>query len=322
MKVQVSVVVPTCQRDELLNRCLSALTGQDLDPAAYEVIVAGDGGGDDTAKLVASWSERAQPAIRYVRTRKTSGPAAARNVGWRIARADIIAFTDDDCAPDPHWLKAGIRALESGAHAAWGRLIVPLTDLPTDYERDAARLERAEFVTANCFYRRSALERLGGFDERFTAAWREDSDLFFSLIERNGKFVHAPGAVVVHPVRPAPWGVSLTQQKKNVFNALLYKKHPSLYVDRVQPQPPWRYYAAVLSLSLTLSAAAAGRAELAVAASSLWLYVTARFCEQRLRGASRSLSHIFEMLVTSVLIPPLAVYWRLRGAIRYKVVFL
>ncbi len=87
----------------------------------------------------------------------------------------------------------------------------------TDYELNARNLVRSEFVTANCFYRKQALEAVGGFDERFRMAWREDSDLFFSLLERsNGSgpsaFVQAPDAVVVHPVRPAGWGVSISQQ--------------------------------------------------------------------------------------------------------------
>src|SRR5690606_30571680 len=110
------------------------------------------------------------------------GPAAARNVGWRAARCEVVAFTDDDCIPDPGWLAAGTRAVEQGFAAATGRVVVPLPDAPTDYERDAAGLARAEFVTANCFCRRSVLEALGGFDERFSAAWREDSDLHFALL--------------------------------------------------------------------------------------------------------------------------------------------
>ena len=52
----------------------------------------------------------------------------------------------------------------------------------------------------------------------------------------------APQAVVVHPVRPAAWGVSLGQQRKSMFNALLYQKHPQLYRCRIQPGPPWHYY--------------------------------------------------------------------------------
>ena len=71
--------------------------------------------------------------------------------------------------------------------------------------------------------RRVALERVGGFDERFTRAWREDADLMFALREHAGPIVDADAACIVHPVRPARWGASIGQQSKVYFDALLYK---------------------------------------------------------------------------------------------------
>jgi glycosyltransferase involved in cell wall biosynthesis len=322
MNPVVSVVVPTYRRNDLLTRCLSALIVQDHEADRYEVIVVDDAADAATRSLVERWRERLKVTIRYEATSGKRGPAAARNIGWRVARGEIIAFTDDDCVPDRAWLQAGEDAIRAGADAVSGRLLMPLPAPPTDYQRDAAGLCTAEFVTANCFFRRSTLERLGGFDERFTAAWREDSDLFFSLLENKGKFERADNAVVVHPVRPAPWGISLSQQKKNLFNALLYKKHPDLYVSRLQPRPPWHYYASVLSFLIAASAFAAGEIALGCLLLGIWFLITLRFCLYRLRDTSRSPSHVAEMAVTSALIPPLAVYWRLRGAIRYRVLFL
>jgi hypothetical protein len=69
---------------------------------------------------------------------------------------------------------------------------------------------------------------VGGFDERFTAPWREDSDLVVTQLECNARLVRVPEAAVVHAVRPARWGVSVRQQSKSMFSALLYKKHPVL----------------------------------------------------------------------------------------------
>src|SRR4051812_41746778 len=182
MALLVSVVVPTCGRRELLERCLAALEAQSLPREQYEIVVVEDV--------------------------KREGPATARNRGWRKARAALIAFTDDDCVPDRHWLENGLRALQ-GSDAVCGRVVMPLPARPTDYERDAQGLERAEFVTANLLCRKEALERVGGFDERFRLAWREDSDLHFSLLQAGARIVRAADAVVVHPVRPAGWGVSL-----------------------------------------------------------------------------------------------------------------
>jgi GT2 family glycosyltransferase len=320
--LRVSVVVPTYRRPDLLARCLEALARQEMDPTSFEVIVADDAAGEDARELVQAHSARSAAALRHVPVVGAHGPAAARNAGWRAARGAIIAFTDDDCLPDPVWLPAGLAAFSDDVAAVAGRVIVPLPSRPTDYQRDAAGLEGAEFVTANCFCRRSALEEIGGFDERFQVAWREDSDLQFALLERGHRIGCAPEAVVVHPVRAAGWGISLRQQRKGLFDALLYKKHPALYRSRLGASPLWDYYAIIASLAATAGFAWAGRPRPALAAGAVWAALTARFCARRLRGTSPAPSHVAEMVVTSALIPPLSVFWRLYGAWRFRVPFL
>jgi glycosyltransferase involved in cell wall biosynthesis len=318
---RASIVVPTYRRPDLLDRCLAALVAQDLGPANYELVVADDAASEDTRRQVDKWGAHDRPPVRYVPVRDRHGPAAARNAGWRAARSEVIAFTDDDTVPDPGWLRAGVQALES-ADAAWGRIRVPLPRPPTDYERSEAGLEGAEFATANAFCRRSVLVAVGGFDEQFTMAWREDADLFFTLLEKGYRVGPVPEAVVVHPVRPARWGVSLGQQRKHQFNALLYRKHPALYRQHIQPTPPWHYYGAVGALAVTLASATAGLHTLALIGAGLWLALTARFCARRLRGTSHAPAHMGEMALTSALVPLLSVYWRLRGALRFRVFFL
>ena len=283
----VSVVVPTCGRPELLSRCLAALERQTLAREQYEIIVA-----DDTGPR--------------------SGPAAARNRGWRSARAPIVAFTVDDTVPDAACLEEGLAAMRRGAHAVVGRTVMPLPDSPTDYERNESGLQSAEFITANCFVRRHVLQELGGFDESFRMPWREDSDLHFRLLEGGYRIARAERAQVVHPVRPAPWGVSVRQQKKVLFDALLFRKHPRLYRSRIRASPRWDYYLTVLFLLLS---------PLSWIAFALWLLLTGRFVAQRLHGSSKAPSHIAEMIVTSVLIPPVSVFWRAVGALRYRVAF-
>ncbi|MFC0398756.1 glycosyltransferase family 2 protein [Paraburkholderia rhizosphaerae] len=324
--VDVSVVVPTWRRPALLETCLHALAAQHLDCARYEIIVCDDGPDDATRTLVDRFAA-AQLArggvVRYMPVTATQGPAAARNVGWRIARAPLIAFTDDDTIPSPHWLRAGIAAAAAhDADAVSGRIEMPLPDLPTDYERDASGLARAEFATANVFVRRAALAAAGGFDERFTAAWREDSDLQFTLLAAGRRIVRADDAVVIHPVRPARWGVSLQQQKKSRFDALLFRKHPALFRQRIGARPPLRYYATVACAVFACVAWLAGKGTPGVVAAALWALLTAQFCAQRLRGTRRHWRHLAEMVWTSMLIPFLSVYWRLYGALRFGVVFL
>lgn len=324
MSARVAVVVPTANRRDLLDRCLAALLDQQIEEP-FEVVIADDAASIDTREQVAAWRDRAAPrgvTVRYIATAGRQGPATARNAGWRATAARFIAFTDDDCQPNREWLSAGTREMERGAQIVAGRVVVPTCDRPTDYERNASLLADAGFVTASCFASRDALETLGGFDERFRGAWREDSDLYFRALRAGIHVADAAGAFVVHPVRPARWGVSLLQQRKSADNALLYREHPELYRTRIQRGPPWHYYRTIGAGMAATLALTAGRRRTASVLAALWLAETARFTGERLRGTSRRPSHVAEMVVTSALIPPLAVFWRLRGAVRHRVLFL
>jgi glycosyltransferase involved in cell wall biosynthesis len=311
--------VAAWEDDAVAQRCLSH-TG--LNPARCEEESFYNGTAStatmtrDTVTVVADI-----PEVRYIPANGKRGPAAARNCGWRAARGDIIAFTDDDCLPDPEWLRSGVQAIQNGHDGAYGRVIVPLPNHPTDYEKDTLGLERSEFITANCFYHRSVLAAAGGFDERFTMAWREDSDLYFRLLKMGCDLVYVDSALVYHPVRPARWAISIHQQKKAMFNALLYKKHARLYRAKIQRRPPWHYYLATAGLAAGIAGIIAQYSLVGWLGLLTWLLSTAAFCLVRLKGTSKHLRHIAEMVVTSVLIPPLAVFWRLRGALKFKVFF-
>jgi glycosyltransferase involved in cell wall biosynthesis len=324
----VSVVIPTYCRVELLQRCLDALVAQDLDPELYEIVVVDDGHEDSVATHIAARAARTgnSPWLRYLRPAQGRGPAVARNCGWRAARGEIVAFTDDDTLPEAAWLREGAATLQR--HAEWsglcGRIRVPLAHggRPTDHERMTIGLESAEFATANAFVRRAALERVHGFDERFSRAWREDSDLQFRLMQEVAPIGREPRAVVLHPARAERWGVCLRQQRNAFFDALLYKKHPRLYRTRIRPVPPWNYYVmvglAVAAPLLLWSGSAAAAATAALLLVGFWL----QLAWARLRHTALALPHVVEMLATSALIPFLSVYWRLRGAIRFRVLFL
>ncbi|HYD80451.1 MAG TPA: glycosyltransferase family A protein [Paucimonas sp.] len=325
-QIAVSIVIPTCGRPQLLGRCLAALVLQRFDPARFEIIVVDDRPSIGTRDVVIEWAKhaaRSGPRISYLPSPGPHGPAAARNRGWRMARGPIIAFTDDDTVARTDWLEKGVQAFAGGeVDAVWGRIVMPLHRVPTDYELDAKGLERAEFVTANCFCRRAILERLGGFDERFRFAWREDADLYFSLLDIDARVAHVPGAVIVHPIRPAHWGVSLRQQKKILFDALLFKKHPTLYRRKIRAAPRWDYYLIVLALLTLLTGIAAGKPVMAALGGAVWLTLTGRFCAARLRDTAKTPLHVLEMLVTSALIPPLAVFWRIVGMLRFRAAFI
>lgn len=331
----VSVVIPTRARHALLRRCLDAVLAQQLGGVPFEVIVVDDEHDSETLHMIRGLQRipgeidgSVKPDLVYLRPVAGQGPAVARNRGWRAARAELIAFTDDDTVPQPGWLEHGLRAMAEAPHwsALCGRVVVPLAPQPrhrpTDHELMTLGLQEAEFVTANAFVRRGALEQVNGFDERFTRPWREDSDLQFRLVQQAGPIGRCADAVVFHPVRPEQWGVCLRQQRNAYFDALLYKKHRRLYRERIRRVPPWRYYAIVGLTAAALASAALGRFGVASGCGAVAAAFMLELAWQRLRETSLAPRHVTEMIVTSALIPFLSVYWRLRGALRFRVLFL
>lgn len=320
--MKISVVIPTYQRPQLLLRCVEALTHQIFPKDEYEIIVVSDGPDETTKTALHKVIPGIATVIRFYSLPKKKGPAAARNYGWSVARSNrLIAFTDDDCIPDPKWLLAFWNAFlrSPGNKSAFtGKTVVPIPVVPTDYERNIAQLEKAEFITANCACTRAALEKVDGFDEQFTMAWREDSDLQFKFLEHRVPIISVKSAVVTHPVRKAPWGVSIKEEKKGVFNALLFKKFPKLYKKRIQPAPPWRYYAILAFILSFLIAAFTGVTWLMLISFTGWAAFTGWFIARRLAHTSHSINHILEMTVTSAVIPVLSIYYRIYGSWKFK----
>lgn len=326
MAIKISIVIPTYNRPALLNKCLGMLTIQVFPKDEYEVIVISDGPDKETKKIVDYFKNNCQnkPVIKYDALPVKKGPAAARNKGWQTASGDLIAFTDDDCIPNIYWLRSIWNSYNQQEEIVFtGKVIVPKPLRPTDYEQNISRLETAAFVTANCFCTRKALEKVNGFDERFSAAWREDSDLQFRLLGQHIPVKCIEDAFIIHPARQVQWGISLKEQRKSMFNALLYKKHPDLYRKRIQASPPWLYYAIILSFILFwISLLSIKSFLLSAVILLIWVSLLGKFIYKRLSGNSHKVVHVVEMVVTSLFIPFLSVFWRLYGSVKFKVLFL
>jgi glycosyltransferase involved in cell wall biosynthesis len=326
---RISVVMPTYRRPALLSRCLDALLAQSLPGDAYEIVVVDDGRTDDTRACVAEFeaiaSHAGGPSIRYVQPEGTRGPAGARNRGWRAARGALIAFTDDDTVPDVDWLRLGEAAMAApGRVAAWGRVHVPLPATLTDNARNTAGLENAVFVTANAFVLCEALAAVGGFDERYLRAWREDTDLYFALLAAYPQpraIVSAPRALVLHPVRDAKFLVSIGQQANMAFDALLFKKYPQLYDQHIGFRHPPVDYSLIVAATVGALVAAPFSGLLAAALGAVALAGILVLTARRFKGLTPSMRQFVEMLVSSCAIPYLSLYWRAVGALRWRVAF-
>lgn len=191
----ISVVVPTCDRPEALARCMAALARQRTDDA-LEVVVVNDWHGAVHA-----------PGAQVVQA-SGKGPAAARNLGARAARGDVICFTDDDCAPGPDWARRLAAACAGGGAAAGTTIADPaaggaaaaaqlLTNTLMTTSLDATTGGLRFAPTCNLACHATTFAALA-FDEAFALAAGEDRDWCARLVAGGGILRHVPGAVVVH----------------------------------------------------------------------------------------------------------------------------
>lgn len=198
-----SVIVPTRARPDLLARCLERLApgAQHLAAADYEVVVADDGDDDTTRALLTA---RFPFVVHVAGPRR--GPAANRNAGARAARAEWLAFTDDDCLPDAGWL-AAFDAAREGHDALEGRTTCAAG---LHSPRDVAPVNEQGgcWWSCNVAVRREPFLALGGFDERFPHPFFEDVDLDMRMQQARWRRRFVREAVVDHPPRRRAGGAA------------------------------------------------------------------------------------------------------------------
>ncbi|MGA4845896.1 glycosyltransferase family 2 protein [Streptomyces sp. G5(2025)] len=326
-----AVVVPTLGRPSLAAtlRALADAEG----PKPERVILVDDRPGTDgttTTPLPVEIPAALRPLTTVVRG-QARGPAAARNTGWRAAgRVPWIVFLDDDVVPGPTWcddlaLDLAAAAADEGTEGTVGavtaRIDVPLPAdrRPTDWERNTAGLATARWITADMAYRREALESVGGFDERFRRAFREDADLALRALAA-GWPVTAGTRATAHPVRPADRWVSVRLQRGNADDVLMTRLHGRDWWTRAAaPRGRLPRHLAVTAAAVsTLACAALRKPAATTVCAAAWLTGTAEFALARILPGPRDREEVLTMAMTSVLIPPAAVWHWLRGQVAHR----
>jgi GT2 family glycosyltransferase len=219
---ELSVVIATRRRPELLARCLSTVLDQRTN-VPYEVIVVND----DAAGLARVPDDE---RVRMVEC-GGRGVASARNLGAGVARSPLLVFTDDDTEPAPEWLDGVMAAsrLHPDAIGFEGPVVTGDYD-PLYFHAPLAR--PGGCCGANVAYRRSQFLDLGGFDERFYGWMPEDVE-FGTRAKASGEVVYVPEMVVRHPPRPIGLRERMEQASRVEGVWLLFRKHPSLSRWRV-----------------------------------------------------------------------------------------
>jgi GT2 family glycosyltransferase len=227
-----AVVVATHDRAGRLAALLAGLRRQTLPPGYFEVIVVDDASADATQDVLAAELARGELRLTMTANREALGPAAARNRGWRLASAPLIAFTDDDCVPTPAWLEELIAAAVGHPDA-----IVRGPTLPDPAETDrlgpfsktvAIDGPSPHFETCNVAYPRALLERIGGFDESYPTPAGEDSDLGSRALAAGGVPAFTARALVHHAVFSRGPREALGDALLAADGVRAYKRNPEL----------------------------------------------------------------------------------------------
>ena len=239
----ISVCVSTRNRAHLLPRLAEALEHQEMDRNRFEVVIANDASTDRTREVLDDLIEHSPLRIRVLHSDSRGGPASGRNLAWRAAAAQLIAFTDDDCVPTPAWLGSHLAALTQ-VDISQGKV---LSDPDQNAKagpmarRIAVVDENGLYETCNISYRKTWLERLDGFDTNFRRAG-EDADLAWRAKLAGATTAFSHEALVYHDVDPFSWKRELRNAWRWEGVVLLADRHPNLRARFGAGRRSWRRY--------------------------------------------------------------------------------
>lgn len=280
---------------------------------------------DDCSGVGAANALRARAAaspldLRVLSTPVNGGPAVARNLGWRVTTAPVVAFVDDDVVPQPGWLAAGLAAVQDDASlgVVQGRTVTPpevgdVETLPPFTLWRVVEAANPYFEACNIFYRRDALEAAGGFDEAI-GWWGEDTALGWAVLERGWRTGFAGAAVAAHDVeaRPVAWFVRQALNNRNVVNVAA--RFPGFRAEACWRAWAFRRRDALLVLAATgVTLAVARRAPLALVAALPYAWEA----RPPLRTGGRARTFALTALVDAA-----SVTGCLRGSIEHRILVL
>ena len=204
--MDISIVIPTYNRKIKLKNCLDSLFAQSYSRDAFEIIVIDDGSVDGTQDMLCALSKINSNLRCFMQNH--SGPAAARNLGIKHSRAEIIGFTDSDCVLDQDWVKRMVEehSLEKHIAAIGGFTEVDSHNIKSQVSQSlsdgaietqiSGKSETIFFPTCNVSFKRDDL--ISGFNELFPLPAGEDLDFFWRLFKNGSRFSYKKDIKVFH----------------------------------------------------------------------------------------------------------------------------
>lgn len=213
--MQVSVIIPTYNRAEILRKTLVGYAEQTGDHEMSEVLVVDDGSKDHTAEVVRECAHLFSFPLRYLH-QENSGLAAARNHAIREASGDLILFGDDDIIPGPclaeehaQWHKKfpeehigvlgfvpWLPSVRPTPFMKWSGLYGPQFNF--GYFKPGMELDFRHGYFCNTSVKAAFLARHGVFSETFRTYGYEDVELSYRLKKQGYRLLYNPDAIGYH----------------------------------------------------------------------------------------------------------------------------
>ncbi|WP_292389050.1 glycosyltransferase family 2 protein [Methanosarcina sp. UBA5] len=233
----VSVVVGIRNEEKFIEECIESLLNLDYPRDSYEIIIVDGMSTDKTRDIIQKY-----PVKLFLNEKKNV--AAARNLGVKNAKGELVAFTDGDCKVDPQWLKALVHEMQASpddvvcfggpnlifdTDPVFGRVVGYAQEsfLGSGGSAQSKNSTKKHYVgslpNCNAMYKKAAVQEAGGFDERFIVG--QDCDLNYRIGKKGNKFLYIPKAQVLHHRRGTFKSFSVRMFKYGMWMAELFKKH-------------------------------------------------------------------------------------------------
>ncbi|MBV4356101.1 glycosyltransferase [Pinibacter aurantiacus] len=314
MNICLSIVVPTYQHPAALLQCLKALLSQSFDKHKYEIIVVSDGPDMATHQivfdLIKSIPETTIITFCYMPYKK--GRDAARNLGWQMAKGQLVAFIDDDHIATADWAESFWTEYKKHQHES----IVFIGNVNTSRISllDTSKNEQQPLSAANCASAKTTLNKIKGFDEDFARSWGDQNALHFKMLTTNVPFIHVDGASSFNAVRDVNWGISILQSKQHIYKSKLFSNSSS------SESIPWaNYFIMTILFVFTFVGWAWDLNPFALIALATWFLMVILLTIKRMENIIPSFTNIVEMMATSMFLPFLSIYWSLRGTYKARI---
>ncbi len=238
--VEISVVIPTYNRKELLNMVLNSLVSQNYDKKKCEIIIINDGSSDGTEKFIKNFIKKSKIKIKYFK-QGNKGPAAARNLGIKKSVGELIIFLDDDVVPSKNFLVEHTKLHKERddiavlGYTIWGENMFVTDFMKTDpifhYKKlkDKSICSFGNFFTCNLSIKRNWLKD-DLFDEKFSPSviGKEDIELGYRLQKKGLKIIFNKDAVAYHYHYLDEEDFMERTERMGELDILLHNKYPEL----------------------------------------------------------------------------------------------